>query len=239
MARRHDTALVLGGFGLGAVGWYLLPSVSAGVPSLRPLFGVRDRLGDGGGVALTFDDGPHPKGTEAVLAALAHVRARATFFLVGEQVERQRTLVGEIVAAGHEGGVHCHRHRSLLRLTPGQVIDDLNRAASVIGEASGRPPRLYRPPYGVLNAAALSFARRARWATVLWARDGRDWERSATPSSIAQRLTRDVRPGDVLLLHDSDAYSASGSWQRTVAALPSIFAALEQRGLPLRPIDVA
>lgn len=236
MVRRHHSALVLAGLGLGTVGWYLLPSVTAGVPSLRPAFGVRDRLADGVGVALSFDDGPHPQGTPAVLAALALAGVRATFFLVGEQVERRPTLVGEIVAAGHEVGVHCHQHRSLLRLTPAQVVDDLNRAASVIGEWSGRWPRLYRPPYGVLNAAALSFARRAGWEPVLWRRDGRDWQPSATPSSIASRLTRNVRAGDVLLLHDSDAYSAPGSWRRTVAALPLVLAALEQGGLQLRPL---
>jgi peptidoglycan/xylan/chitin deacetylase (PgdA/CDA1 family) len=236
MVRRHDSALLLAGLGLAAAGAYLAPSITAGLPSLRPLLGIRDRLADGVGVALTFDDGPHPEGTPAVLEALAAAGAEATFFLVGEQVERWPAVVADLAAAGHEVGIHCYRHRSLLRLTPTQVGDDLRRAAGVIEEASGRRPRFYRPPYGVLNAAALRHARRQGWQTVLWRRDGRDWQQAATPSSIASRLTNGVRAGDILLLHDSDAYSAPGSWRRTAAALPFVFAALERRGLAPRPL---
>src|SRR3954452_22020216 len=73
---------------------------------------------DGGGyVALTFDDGPHPQGTPAIMEALAAAGARATFFLVGEQVERRPALAAELVAAGHEVALHGHRHRAMLRLT--------------------------------------------------------------------------------------------------------------------------
>src|SRR5205807_4475944 len=113
---------------------------------------------------------------QAVLEILRDAKATATFFLVGEQVARRPGVAAEIAAAGHEIGVHCHRHRSLLRLTPQQVRDDLDRAHDLIAEATGREPRLYRPPYGVLNAAALAIARRRGWQTVLWARDGHDWE---------------------------------------------------------------
>ena len=69
-------------------------------------------------MALTFDDGPHPQGTPAVLSALAAHGARATFFLVGEQVERRPALAREVHDAGHEVALHCHRHRNALRLTP-------------------------------------------------------------------------------------------------------------------------
>src|SRR6266540_3949028 len=95
------------------------------------------RTVDGDGVALTFDDGPHAQGTPAVLEALAAAGARATFFLVGEQVERRPALAAEIAAAGHEVALHCHRHRNLLRLRPSQVSADLVRAVAVIGEATG------------------------------------------------------------------------------------------------------
>src|SRR5581483_11053056 len=102
--------------------------------------------------------------------------------------------------------LHCHRHRSLLRLPPRQVRDDLARAHELIVGATGIEPRLYRPPYGVLNAAALREARRRGWTMVLWARDGHDWEARATPESITARVTRDLRGGEVLLLHDADFY---------------------------------
>ncbi|MDX6642873.1 MAG: peptidoglycan-N-acetylglucosamine deacetylase, partial [Solirubrobacteraceae bacterium] len=165
--------------------------------------------------------------TPAVLELLREAGAQATFFLAGEQVARRPALAAEIAAAGHEIGVHCQRHRNLLRLTPRQVGDDLRRAEDVIASATGREPRLYRPPYGVLNATALAFARRRGWTPLLWTRWGRDWERHATPATIAWRLVHGLRAGDVLLLHDADYYSAEGSWRRTLRALPSVLEALE------------
>jgi peptidoglycan/xylan/chitin deacetylase (PgdA/CDA1 family) len=198
--------------------------------------GIEDRTASGAGYALTFDDGPHREGTPAVLEILARERVRATFFLVGEQVLRSPALAAEIVAAGHGIGLHCHRHRNLLRLTPHQVREDILRALGVIEETTGRSPALYRPPYGVSNAAALALARGRGWRTLLWSRWGRDWEARATPESIAELLTGGVGPGAVLLLHDADDYSAPSSWRRTAAALPRALDTLAARGLePVAP----
>jgi peptidoglycan-N-acetylglucosamine deacetylase len=198
--------------------------------------GIEDRNASGCGYALTFDDGPHREGTPAVLEILAREDVRATFFLVGEQVLRNPGLVAEIVAAGHEIGLHCHRHRNLLRLTPRQAREDILRALGVIEETSGRSPVLYRPPYGVANAAALALARGRGWRTLLWSHWGRDWEARATPESIAALLTGGVEAGSVLLLHDADDYSAPDSWRRTAAALPRVLETLAMRGLqPVMP----
>jgi len=216
------------------VGGYLLPGLSAALPALRRPLGVEDRAAGGEGYALTFDDGPHAQGTPAVLELLAAAGVRATFFLVGEQVRRNPSLAREIVAAGHGVGVHCERHRNLLRLTPAQTRRDIEAAEAVIAETTGLAPALYRPPYGVLNGAALLLARKRGWRTLLWSQWGRDWERRATPQSIAARVTDGVGEGAVLLLHDADDYSAPGSWQSTVAALPHVLATLAERGL--RPV---
>ena len=201
-------------------------------PLRRPL-GIEDSLPRTTGVALTFDDGPHVQGTPAVLDVLAQARTPATFFLAGEQVERRPALAAEIVAAGHEVGLHCHRHRCLLRLTPSQLADDLARAQATIGEATGRSPRLYRPPYGIFSAAGLLYASRFGWRPLLWTRWGRDWEERASADSIASLLTSSVRDGDVLLLHDADHYSAPGSWRRTAAALVLVLEALRSRSLEI------
>jgi hypothetical protein len=83
----------------------------------------------------------------------------------------------------------------------------------------------------VFNAAALRFARARAWTPLLWTRWGRDWERRATPASIAAKVTEGVRGGDVLLLHDADYYSAIGSWQKTAAALPRVLDACGEAGL--------
>jgi peptidoglycan-N-acetylglucosamine deacetylase len=210
---------------------YALPALAGAVGALRGPLGIEDRTASGRGYALTFDDGPHPRGTPAVLEILAGERVPATFFLVGEQIERNPSLAGEIVAAGHEIALHCHRHRNLLRLGPWQVREDIARAQAAIEESTGRSPRLYRPPYGVLNASALRLARRRGWRTLLWSQWGRDWETRATPDSIARLSTEGAGPGAVLLLHDADDYSAPGSWARTAAALPQILHTLAERGL--------
>ncbi len=200
-------------------------------PGLRRALGVEDRTASGRGYALTFDDGPHAEGTPAALEILAGAGVRATFFLVGEQVRRAPALAREILAAGHEIGLHCDRHRNLLRLAPWQVREDIARALASIEDATGHSPAFYRPPYGVLNASALRLARGRGWRTLLWSQWGRDWEKRATPESIAARVTDGVEPGSVLLLHDADDYSAPGSWRHTVAALPLALDALAERGL--------
>ncbi len=242
--KAHDsgsTGAVIGAALAGgtAVCAYMLPGL-AGLstdigapllPQLRHALGVADRTRSGRGYALTFDDGPHAAGTPAALEILGAAGTRATFFLVGEQVRRAPALAREIVAAGHQIGLHCDRHRNLLRLTPMQAREDIARAHATITEACGRDIELYRPPYGALSAAALAIARARNWRTLLWRRWGRDWQAQATAQSIAARLVAGTAAGDVLLLHDADDYSAPGSWQHTVAALPRVLELLADRGL--------
>jgi peptidoglycan/xylan/chitin deacetylase (PgdA/CDA1 family) len=233
--RTHGTRIA-GALGGAALAGYLLPGLAGAWPALRAPLGVEDRTSSGRGYALTFDDGPHPQGTPAVLEILRRERVLATFFLVGEQVLRNPALAREIVDAGHAIALHCHRHRNLLRLTPRQVHEDIARAHEIIVTHTGRSPELYRPPYGVLNAAALRLARARGWRTLLWSHWGRDWDARATPASIAARVTDGVDAGAVLLLHDADDYSAPGSWRRTADALPRVLAELAERGLePVAP----
>jgi len=220
--------------GAAAVG-YLLPGLAGAWPALRAPLGVEDRTASGLGYALTFDDGPHAQGTPAVLEILRREGVRATFFLVGEQVRRNPALAREIAAAGHTIALHCDRHRNLLRLTPRQVRSDLARARDTIQDATGCATEIYRPPYGVLNGAALRLARESAWRTLLWSHWGRDWEARATPESITTLLTAGAGEGAVLLLHDADDYAAPDSWRRTVAALPGIIEVLSELGL--QPTD--
>lgn len=230
------------------MGSYLLPGLAGSRPVLLPRspepiwpglrrsLGVEDSTASGRGFALTFDDGPHAQGTPAALEILARAGVRATFFLVGEQLRRNPSLGREIVAAGHAIGLHCDRHRNLLRLAPWQVRTDIARACATIEEETGCSPSLYRPPYGVLNATALRVARSHDWRTLLWSHWGRDWEARATPESIAARVTEGAGEGAVLLLHDADDYSAPDSWRRMVVALPRVLDTLAQRGLqPVMP----
>jgi peptidoglycan-N-acetylglucosamine deacetylase len=226
----HDRGvLAIGALGTAAV--HAAPALCAHSAALRAAFDVRDRTADPRAVALTFDDGPHPHGTPATLQALDRAGVRATFFLVGEQVDRRPALAAEIVAAGHEVALHCQRHRNLLRLTPRQLHDDLIRAEASIATATGRTPVMYRPPHGVLTTAALLYARRHLFVPVLWTRWGRDWRARATPGTIEVDAAVGLDGGEVILLHDADFYSAPGSWARTVAALPRIVERIGDAGL--------
>jgi len=218
--------------GAGAGAAWCVPALAPVVPLVAGALAIACRV-PSGGVALTFDDGPHPEGTPAVLDHLRAGGARATFFLVGEQVERWPSLAAEIAAAGHGIALHGYRHRNLLRVAPRALAADLDRAAAVIAAATGVAPTTYRPPYGIFSPAALAIARRRGWRPLLWSRWGRDWARRATPQSIAAKVTEAVGAGDVLLLHDADHYSAAGSHRRTAAALPLVLHELERRRLEL------
>jgi peptidoglycan/xylan/chitin deacetylase (PgdA/CDA1 family) len=180
------------------------------------------------GVALTFDDGPHPEGTPAVLDLLARAGHLATFFLIGEQVELRPELAKEIVSRGHRVAVHGYRHRLQSRLSANQLRADLDRARATIEAATGASPEHHRPPYGVYSPAGLRLAVGSGLKPLLWSRWGKDWRRFTNPRRIATRATRNLRAGDVILLHDADFYSARNSHQRTVEALRLIIAELQR-----------
>jgi len=197
------------------------------VPRAAETLGIRRTVADG--VALTFDDGPHPEGTPAVLDVLEGAGVHATFFVVGEQVRRRPALVAEIAARGHLVALHGFRHRPQPVLAARAVEDDLARGADAIEQAIGRTPTWHRPPYGLYSPAGLAAARARGLEPILWSKWGKDWRRLTTPERIAGRATRDLRPGDVILLHDADFYSSSGSHRRTAEALQLILRELERQ----------
>jgi peptidoglycan-N-acetylglucosamine deacetylase len=200
------------------------------VPAAAHALGLTRRLGSGvGGVALTFDDGPHPEGTPAVLEALARADAHATFFVIGEQVQRRPQLVARILSEGHVVALHGYRHHLQLRLRANDVAADLARGMTVVGDAAGESPRLHRPPYGIYSPAGLRFARASGLRPLLWSRWGKDWRKFTTPERIARRAIDGAIAGDVILLHDSDFYSAKKSHLHTVEALGLILTELRAR----------
>ena len=183
------------------------------VPRIAASAGIARRT-EAPGIALTFDDGPHPEGTPTILDILDAGGAKATFFLVGEQVERHPAVAAEVAARGHQIAVHCHRHRVQLRLR------------EAVLRATGARPALHRPPLGIYSAAGLRITREAGLQPLLWSRWGKDWRRWTTPARIARRASKELSAGDVILLHDADHYSAKDSWRRTAAALPEVLAAI-------------
>jgi peptidoglycan/xylan/chitin deacetylase (PgdA/CDA1 family) len=181
-------------------------------------------------VALTFDDGPDPDGTPAVLDALDQLGWSATFFMLGRQVTRYPEVAAAVVAAGHEAAVHGFSHRNHLLRSPADVYTDVVRATEVVTTTTGIRPIWFRPPYGVLTLGSLVAARRAGLRPVLWTAWGRDWE-ARNPNQVADTVRRQLRPGGTVLLHDSDCTArVAGSWQVTVQALPRLAELVDQLG---------
>jgi len=219
---------------LGAAAVHALPMARAHGPLRRfsPRFAGQGRPG---GVALTFDDGPDPAGTPAVLAELARLGWTATFFLLGSQTRRYPDVAREVVAAGHEIAVHGDVHRSHLIRTPQDVRRDVARALADISEVTGAAPRWYRAPYGHFSTGTLQAAAAAGLEPVVWTAWGRDW-RGGPAEEVRRAVVRGLADGGTVLLHDSDCTSEPGSWRTTVASLPLLAAEFDRRGLAVRPL---
>ncbi|MGW4803538.1 polysaccharide deacetylase family protein [Kitasatospora sp. NPDC004272] len=175
-----------------------------------------------GTLALTFDDGPHPDSTPELIDALTAAGHRATFFLCGAQAERHPELVRALDRAGMAIANHTWSHPSLPGLAPSAVRDEIHSTNRVLAELTGRPPALFRPPYGATSPEIGRIAADAGLTETLWDVDPRDWDGTA-PAEIVAVLTT-ARPGDTVLLHDHGN-------RNTVTALPAVLAALTVRGL--------
>lgn len=235
---RNSVAVAAGLAAAGVAGaaGYAAPSIARLLPPRLRATPRLSGLGDPGHVALTFDDGPDPKATPAILTALERLGWHATFFCLGTMIEAAPGIAADVVAAGHEVGVHGYLHEGAIRRSPRALTDDVTRARDLLGAATGATPYWYRPPYGELSAGSLVAARAAGLRLVLWSAWGRDWRAEATPASVVNDLQRGVLAGGTILLHDSDCTSAASSWRTTVAALPLLAEHLETRGLRVGPL---
>lgn len=221
------TAATLAAHVLPAATW--LPAVGRLAPGLASPM-------EPGTVAVTFDDGPHPEGTPAVLDRLDELGWRATFFMLGSAVSRYPTVAREVADRGHSLGLHGFEHRYLLARAPRATWQDLVGAKEAVEDATGNRPQWWRPPYGVLSAAGLVAASRLELRPLLWSAWGKDWTSDATPRRVVSTVMRGRVDGGVVLLHDSDVTSAPGSWRTTVAALGGLAGAVAEAGVRVAPL---
>src|SRR4051794_8154084 len=147
--------------------------------------------GGGSQAVLTFDDGPDEDWTPAVLDELDRLGAKATFFVVGEQLLRKHAIAREAAARGHELALHGFGHPDHDELSPAQSRDEIARGLGAFEAATGRRPRLYRPPYGRFNEWSYAACHELALQGVYWSAWGCDWEDIA-PERIAELVTRDL-----------------------------------------------
>lgn len=186
-------------------GYLLMPESSgeiaadAGGPDAEPGTGEKSMLpGDSPTVALTFDDGPHRIYTEKLLDGLAERDVRAAFFVIGKNITGNEALIQRMHEEGHIIGNHTYSHIKICDLSGPAACEELEKTSSLIREITGRDTEFVRPPFGAWNKEMeCSFT----MIPVLWDVDPLDWTTENT-SLVVERVMKNVKDGDIILLHD-------------------------------------
>jgi peptidoglycan/xylan/chitin deacetylase (PgdA/CDA1 family) len=181
-------------------------------------------------VVLTFDDGPDAEYTPKVLDILAKYDAKATFFEVGQNVQKHPELTKRIHAAGHSVENHTWTHADLRKLSATAFRQQVMSTDQAIRAQIGSTPGCLRPPYGGMNAAVRQRAKALGKDLVVWTVDSRDWTKPGT-AAIVQHVMKHVHSGSVILMHDG-----GGNRTQTVAALPTILKTLKAQGYGFRTL---
>jgi peptidoglycan/xylan/chitin deacetylase (PgdA/CDA1 family) len=153
-------------------------------------------------IALTFDDGPNDPYTFRLLELLAERGIRATFFMIGSYVDRRPDIARAVADAGHAVGNHTYTHPNLIFQSQSQLRDEISRCDRALRDAIGeRRTKLFRPPFGGRRPATLRTVRAMGFTPVMWNVTGFDWN-AKSRDEIERHVTKEVRGGDVVLLHD-------------------------------------
>ncbi len=179
-------------------------------------------------IALTFDDGPHPYHTPILLKTLRQLGVRATFFVVGKNVDRYPDLVRQMVKDGHEVENHTYHHLRLSQIPLGMVQEEIDAGAAAIWRATGHVPRFVRPPGGMVDHSVRLIAQFDGYVMVMWTQDPADYERP-DEETLKQRLFSSVRPGSIILLHEKVPV--------TVKVLPEFVREMRRQGYEFVTIE--
>jgi peptidoglycan/xylan/chitin deacetylase (PgdA/CDA1 family) len=203
-------------------------NTAATPPAPSPTAGVTEKITftdvnvDGPYIAMTFDDGPHATNTPKLLEMAARRHIKLTFFVLGECVEQNPTVLQREVAEGHEIGNHSWSHPNLAKLSDQAVRSQLQRTEDIIVKTAGVKPKLMRPPYGELTKRQRVWVNHDfGYKVILWDVDPLDWKRPG-PSVVARRIIAGARPGSIILSHDIHP--------PTIEAMPQVFDALLAKG---------
>lgn len=174
-------------------------------------------------VAITFDDGPYLL-TEKYIEILKAYDVRATFFLIGVQVEKYPDEATMIIDNGYEIGIHSYGHKQLTRMSTGSMEEDFRKSLTTVRNLTETDIRFFRPPFGDFNDNIIQTAKTHKLTTILWCVDPRDWQRN-DPDQIARHVIEKVDNGAIVLLHEGR--------QGTLEALPRIIEGLWEKGFEI------
>mgnify|MGYP004520420061 CR=1 FL=1 len=169
-------------------------------------------------VAITLDDGPHATNTQKILDILDAHNAKATFFMLGQNVVNNEEVVKDVYKRGNEIGIHTWDHKQLTKLSQDEIVSQVERTSDAIYKIIGKRPKLVRPPYGAINDTVKNSI---NYSLILWNIDSLDWK-SRDEKQIVPLVMNSVQDGDIILLHDIHS--------TTVPAVEKIVSQLEEQG---------
>ena len=180
-------------------------------------------------IALTYDDGPNDPHTMKLLDVLAKHGVRATFFMIGHYVQQRPDIARAVAQAGHVIGNHTFTHPLLIFKSAEQTRTELVKCRSALQDAIGEHSNLFRPPFGGRRPATLRVARSLGLETVMWNVTGYDW--NAPPAAVIEKkVARQMRGGDVILLHDGGHRAMGADRAQTVIATDSLIHQYKDQG---------
>ncbi len=180
-------------------------------------------------ISITFDDGPDPDTTPAILEVLRKHGVPATFFLIGRKIPGNEELIKRINAEGHILGNHSYSHTKLWDFWPPFLIHrDLLKTESLIRSVTGKNVKFFRPPYGVINPMVSGGLRRTGYAVIAWSRWSLDTAIS-DPERLYLRITDKLKSGDIILMHDTQRVTAE--------ILDRVLISIRQQGLEVVPLE--
>jgi peptidoglycan-N-acetylglucosamine deacetylase len=180
-------------------------------------------------MALTYDDGPNDPHTLRLLEALAKHGVQATFFLIGRYVQQRPDIVREIVKAGHVVGNHTFTHPLLIFKSEAEIRQEISQCRAALQDAIGQHSNLFRPPFGGRRPAVLQVAHELGLEPVMWNVTGYDWH--APPAALIERkIAKQIRGGDVILLHDGGHKHMGADRSQTVIATDRLIARYKSEG---------
>lgn len=152
-------------------------------------------------IALTFDDGPHPRYTPQILDILDRYNVKATFFVIGKNLENYPSVLKRVYESGHEIGNHSYDHTNEKHFDESKITFEIEKCEELICEQIGVKPNLFRPPQGDYNLYSEKIASQKEYSIILWSIDTRDWEH-LSPNKIMSVIDRQLVGGDIILMHD-------------------------------------